>query len=75
MPDDPIPPDLTGVMNDVAKLISRAIDKHADRPMGFVLLTFDFGEGGTTSYISNCEREGVIKAMQEFIGRQDGNSG
>ena len=75
MPDDPIPEDLRGVMNDVAHLIAGAIDRHADRPMGFALLTFDIGESGTTSYISNVEREGVIKAMQEFIGRHDGDSG
>lgn len=75
MPDDPIEEGLRVVMNDVAHLISAAIDKHADRPMGFMLLTFDFGEGGRTSYISNAEREDVIKAMQEWIGRQDGDTG
>jgi len=72
MPDDSIPEDLHGVMNNIAKMISGAIDKYADRPMGFALLTFDFGEGGRTSYISNVERESVIEALKEFIATQDG---
>jgi hypothetical protein len=75
MADDPIEGDLRVVMNDVGKLISDAINNHADKPMGFMLMTFDIGTGGRTSYISNVEREGVIEAMKEFLERQDGNTG
>lgn len=75
MADDPIPEDLRDVMKGIGTLISDAIERHADRPMGFVLLTFDFGEGGRTSYISNVVREDVIEAMKKFIERQDGDSG
>lgn len=35
--------------------------------MGFALLMFDFGEGGNMFYISNGQREDVVKAMQEFV--------
>jgi hypothetical protein len=38
--------------------------------MGFILLAFDIGDSGTTSYISNCEREDCIKIMEEFVEKQ-----
>lgn len=37
--------------------------------MGFTLLMFDFGEGGNMFYISNAQRDDVIKSMQEFIDK------
>ena len=37
--------------------------------MGFVLLMFDFGEGGNMFYISDAQREDVLKSMQEFIDK------
>lgn len=69
MPDAPIPDDIRGVMNGIAHLIDEAIGEHADRKMGFMLMVFDFGEGGRRrmSYISNAERGDILKALQEFI--------
>lgn len=40
--------------------------------MGFTLLMFDFGEGGNMFYISNAQREDVLKSMQEFIDKNKG---
>ncbi len=37
--------------------------------MGFTLLMFDYGEGGNMFYLSSADREGCIKAMREFIGK------
>jgi hypothetical protein len=37
--------------------------------MGFVLLMFDFGENGNMFYISDAQRDDVLKAMQEFIDK------
>lgn len=37
--------------------------------MGFALLMFDFGPGGNMFYISNAQREDVLKSMQEFIDK------
>lgn len=71
MPDDPIPEDIREVMNSIGRMIDSAIKQHADRPMGFMLMVFDFGEGGTTSYLSNVERESMITALNEFIQRQE----
>lgn len=67
MPDDPIPDDIRGVMNGIGHMIDEAIEEHADRKMGFMLMVFDFGEGSRMSYISNAERGDILKALQEFI--------
>ena len=37
--------------------------------MGFTLLMFDFGSGGNMFYISDGQREDVLKSMQEFIDK------
>jgi hypothetical protein len=68
--DDPIPEDLRQVMNELGRTLDEVIGKHADNPSCFMLMVFDIGEKGTTSYISNAQREDVIKLMQEFIDKQ-----
>ena len=40
---------------------------------GFVLLTYEFNKTGRTMYISNSNREDVLKAMQEFIDKNTEN--
>ena len=37
---------------------------------GFALLIFSFGDGGSTFYISNAQRDDMVKAMHEFMERQ-----
>ena len=56
MPDDPIPEDLIEVMTEIGHMMAAAIGEEAGRPMGFLLMVFDFGEDGTMSYISNANR-------------------
>lgn len=36
---------------------------------GFALLVFDFGPRGFMAYISNAEREDMIRALREQIAR------
>lgn len=67
MSDAPIPDDIRGVMNGIGHMIDEAIEDHADRKMGFMLMVFDYGTGGRMSYISNSKREDILKALQEFI--------
>ena len=40
---------------------------------GFVILTYEFNKTGRTMYISNSNREDVLKAMQEFIDKNTEN--
>lgn len=71
--DDPIPPELRATMNDIGHLLQGVFDKQTERHMGFMLMVFDLGEGGTTSYLSNCNRDDVVKLLLEFVEKQDVN--
>ena len=42
---------------------------------GFVLLAFDFGPGGRTEYVSNADRQDVVKLLREFIAKTEGTWG
>lgn len=72
MPDAPIPEDIRETMNDIGRTLDKTINAVSDRPMGFILLAFDIGDSGTTSYISNCDREDCVKLMREFVEKQGG---
>lgn len=41
--------------------------------MGFTLMFYTFGEGGSMFYASNAKREDMIRAMQEFIAKHREN--
>jgi len=56
-------PDVKKRMNELA----RAIDTEIPLGTGFVLLMFDFGEGGFMNYISNAQRDAMIPALKELI--------
>lgn len=36
---------------------------------GVLIIAFDFGEGGGLSYISNGDREGSLKMLEEWIAK------
>lgn len=69
--DDPIPPELRATMNDIGQVLQEVFDKQTERQMGFMLMVFDLGHGGTTSYISNCDRSDVVTLLAEFVEKQD----
>jgi hypothetical protein len=75
--DQPIQEDLRGSMNAVAKALDEIFNgdlKGKDRKVGFVLLTFEYGEGeGRCNYISNgADRKDVVTLMKEQIKRFEG---
>lgn len=39
--------------------------------LGFALLVFDFGPGGNLAYVSNARREDMLRAMREFIEKNE----
>lgn len=51
--------------------IAKDIKEKLPEGMGFALLTYEFGEGDDKRmmYISNSNREDVIKAMLEFVDK------
>lgn len=61
------PEDLQMIMTDIGHMIGGALPKG----YGFNLLIFDFGGGGSTYYISNGQRQDILKLMKEFITKQE----
>ena len=59
------------IMQDIAKEISQKLPEG----MGFALLTYAFGEVDNKKmlYVSNSNREDVLKAMLEFVNKNLNN--
>jgi hypothetical protein len=75
----PIQGEFRETMNAVAGGLDEIFNGKAsgdDRQVGFVLLTFKFGEtdGGRVNYISNAEREDMLAAMREWLARAEGRA-
>jgi len=74
--DAPIDAKYRDQMNDLARFIDQIFngnDKGEDRKVGFVLMTFPFGDGeGRVNYISNGERKDVVATMKQQIARFEG---
>lgn len=63
------------VQNEEAEAALRKIGDYINgmvpAGMGFSLLLFDFGDGGNMFYLSSAQREDMLKAMKEFISKQE----
>lgn len=55
--------------------IAKNIDDRLPDGFGFCLLTFPFGEqeGGEIMYVSNADRQDIVKAMKEWIQKTEDN--
>jgi coenzyme F420-reducing hydrogenase alpha subunit len=53
-------------MRNIADTIKERI---GDKTIGFALVTFDFGEGGITNYISNAKRDDMMKYFEELLNK------
>lgn len=62
--------EVEGVLNDIGQKLGETMPKG----FGFNLLIFSFGENGSMFYISNAQRQDMIAAMKEFIGKQEAES-
>lgn len=49
--------------------IARKVDEELPSGYGFAVLVFNFGEGKDNEmmYVSNAERQDIVKAMEEWI--------
>ena len=76
--DAPIEPQYREQMNAVAGALDQVFNgslKGKDRPTGFVLLVFPFGEAveGRCNFISNgADRKDVVTLFREMIARFEG---
>lgn len=57
--------------NEVLQSIAKDIKEKLPENMGFALLAYEFGEAEDKRmlYVSNSNREDVIKAMVEFLDK------
>ena len=71
-------------MNEINELvkrrmqkIARKVDQELPTGFGFVVLAFNFGKGidNEMIYVSNANREDVVKTMEEFIQKTKNNYG
>lgn len=56
-------------LNELARSIGNRIGSSLPKGVGFSLIVFTFGEGGWLSYISNGQREDVLKMLDEYRER------
>lgn len=54
-----------------ARAIGRTIKDGLPEGVGFAVLVFDLGSGGTMTYLSNAQRDDMVRALRELIGRLD----
>ncbi len=66
---DPIEKRHKQKMNKIGKQLSQVFPGY-----GFTLFIFDFNDKGRLNYISNAERESMIKLLEEFIEKVKGES-
>lgn len=58
--------ELEGHARDIGRTIGGALPKG----VGFALLVFDFGEDGHMTWISNAQRDDMLRALQEFMQKE-----
>lgn len=57
-------------LRELAKILDKTLeDAIYKERMGFALLVFRFGESGVGDYISNADREDMIKGLRELADR------
>jgi hypothetical protein len=59
-------------VRELAELLEREVPRATG--VGFALFLFNFGDGGAISYISNAQRETMVRAVREWLGRQERRS-
>ena len=57
--------------------IARKVDEELPNGYGFVVLAFNFGESEDNEmmYVSNANRQDIVKAMKEWIEKTEENFG
>lgn len=54
-----------------AKRIGDELKAATPPGIGFAVLMFDFGETGNLAYVSNADRQDMIRAFKEFIAKHE----
>ena len=72
---DPIEHGYRAQMNDIARLLDRALNG-GERPRkhGFALLMFEFGDDKRMNWISNASRDDMLSALKEMVAKFEGRA-
>jgi hypothetical protein len=60
---------LAANLQKIAPELDRALVAAHGRQVGFAVILFEFGPLTTLSYVSNAERDGLIRTMREWLDR------
>lgn len=58
-------------LREVLNMLGTLLQKMLPENHGFVLLTYPHNEAKRLYYVSNSDREDVVKAMEEFIEKTE----
>lgn len=53
----------------IARRVDQVLTKASGEQMGFVVLAFRPGQARIATYVSNCDREDMIEALEEAAAR------
>lgn len=66
--EQPVDPHVQRVLYAVGKAIDDFVKEHyPNEKMGFFVSMFDFGDKGRFNYMSNGNRQDIIKLMEEML--------
>jgi hypothetical protein len=60
---------ITRIIGD--QIVAEMNDANSGPPVGFMLMLFDFGPNGFSSYISNARRADMVKLLREQADRME----
>ncbi len=65
------------VVKNKMQKIAKKVDEELPEGYGFVVLTFNFGKGKDNEmmYVSNANRQDIVKAMKEWINKTENDFG
>lgn len=58
-------------LREIASELDKRLESTAGQKIGFSLLVFNTSEGSRMNYVSNCDRESVVNAMQSLLNGWD----
>lgn len=58
---------ISEAMQALAGSLSAVLEDIAGKPMGFSLIVFNAEAGSRMNYVSNCDRQEVINAMESLL--------
>lgn len=60
---------LEATAKGIGQIIAGAVRDAAGPSVGFLFVMFDFGDRGSMSYMSNGQREDILKMLEELRGK------